>query len=1243
MGKSMSVRIVRLSMLVIVVLVAGPLGLAQSLPEFKQNQVIGDFRVANLYADSEGTIVGGKFWHTATGAPIYLLQIDTAPQTFMWVDVPADSNNGLAHSLEHLLVRKGTKGRYLSLLQEMRLSKAGAATFQDYNFFCLTSGTGMAGFLEQFHAWVDALYRPDFTDLEAEREFYHWAVTTEPGTQKKTLVEQGTVYNEEQTGQGIYTYYYELNKEAFGSANPFSHIAGGEPGEMRNVTPLEIRQFHAKHYRLGPGTGFIFVIDPKENVPVFLGHIGKELRGISDSGRSASAGVRSYKEPKYPYTPSSSTEIKIYPFPGASEGDRGVVRMEWRPERAGSQTDVRLLQLFLRALGNGEQSLLYKSLIDSNSRELDSGATNIYSGVFLENSPWIPVSSIDLSGIPGNHISSDKIERLRKHILAKIQMVSAYPENSPALTAFNELVMSSAKAWHRSERVWIKSAPRFDTEYKTDWKEYLNYLEMDPSFVRSLSDDTVWENVESQIRPGKNIWRDVVREFHLLDTPYATASVPSPELVTKMDQGRKERIRNRIEQLKKEFGGNDDQQALTQFEQAELKKTVEIDRITAQVKQPKFTDHPPLTADDDIQYRQFQLGTVPVIAVLFERDPTIDVGLSFDLKKIPKRLYKYLPILPRCIDSLGLKTPDRMVSYSDLLAETQKDLNEFSISYETNPTAERANLAIRASVTSSEELGRALALIKQMLQFSRLDLSSADRLRDLVLESQAEDDRYGKGEDSNWLWNPAYAFRHQEDVLFLALYSQFTRAHWNGRLRWLLHQSATQNEIDRLGQFAKDTLASFEGMSTKEISERISKLEAKGLELELLQYWEKNIFNFSQDELVEGFRRLTAEVQQDLATGPVKTIEDLKELLAMAVDRGALKIDLTLDPNILDQVRPLLSKFLASIPAPKQETQRAKSDLSQVDDKHLVLRTIEKRAGLSGEGFPWYVGFEDPSSPTGGAVFSADLPGYSQLDRKSVMKILSSKLASGIGPHSFHMKTIEAGLAYANSVASSPDAKLLYYYADRSPDLAALIQLVNSIAAGIPKLRDQSLIDYALQKAFPIQRSMSTFANRGKSLAADIYDGNEPEKVRRFSEALLKLREDPKLLSEVTQAGLPSIGSVLLMPEFREQQRTDRSIFFLVGPERLLSDAEKKLAIPKLLRLYRSDFWIDFTDQGTAINNGDVATPSQHNSKRQRVMGITPVKYFDEVKRAFSRALRWSCEKHSDSATAKRTICALNL
>jgi hypothetical protein len=101
------------------------------------------------------------------------------------------------------------------------------------------------------------------------------------------------------------------------------------------------------------------------------------------------------------------------------------------------------------------------------------------------------------------------------------------------------------------------------------------------------------------------------------------------------------------------------------------------------------------------------------------------------------------------------------------------------------------------------------------------------------------------------------------------------------------------------------------------------------------------------------------------------------------------------------------------------------------------------------------------------------------------------------------------------------------------------------------------------------------FAERGKKLAEDIYDGNEPAKVRRFSEAVLMLKHDPDLLPQILRSGLPSISPVLPEPQFKAVQREERSIFFFIGPERLLADAEKRLAVPKLVRLYPSDFWAE--------------------------------------------------------------------
>jgi hypothetical protein len=71
------------------------------------------------------------------------------------------------------------------------------------------------------------------------------------------------------------------------------------------------------------------------------------------------------------------------------------------------------------------------------------------------------------------------------------------------------------------------------------------------------------------------------------------------------------------------------------------------------------------------------------------------------------------------------------------------------------------------------------------------------------------------------------------------------------------------------------------------------------------------------------------------------------------------------------------------------------------------------------------------------------------------------------------------------------------------------------------------------------------------------------------------LRGDPNLLSEITSNAMEAVCPVLIKTDCRAEQQEARSLFFFVGSERFLSDAERKLVLPKLLRAYPSDFWID--------------------------------------------------------------------
>ena len=1146
---------------------------AEDLSRLKRNQQVSDFRVANLYADGDGKVVGAGFRHIPTGAPVFFLQIETVPQAFVWVDTPDDSNKGLPHSLEHLLAGKGTKGRYFNLLQIMKFGLSSAATYRDFNFYGLSSATGRDDFFEQFHALLDALYHPDFTDIEAEREFYHFAIVTDATAKTRNLVEAGSVYDEEQSGQGKNVYFYQLLSHVLGPQNPFGFDIGGIPDEMRGVTPEEIRRFHARQYRLGPGSGFIFAVSPKESVADFLAKLSQEFRQFLASHPPAQAEIAAAHDgPKYPIRPSERAETVIYPFPGASATDPGEVRYSWKSLRVDSPTELRLLQLFFRGLADGERSLLYKSLIDSKTREFDSGATTVESEPFLANGPRFPIWNVGVSGIPGRRITSAQIERMKDLLLSRIREISEYPDGSAHLAAFNDLLSSYSRSRQRGQNFWIKSPPGFGSgDNRTDWKELFEALEMDLSFVKSLPEQAVWQTIDSQIKSRKNVWRDLIRKFRLLDSPYAAAAVPSPQLLEELEKKRQDRIGNEIKLLMARYHTGDQQEALLRFEQSESLKTKEIDQIAAKVPRPRFTDHPPLTPDDEIQYRQFELDGVPVIATVFDRPPSIDVGLSFDLNNIPAKYYKYLPILPRCFDSLGLKRGAQITSYSTLSEAKEKFLN-FSVGYENNAASKRADLVIRASAVNVAEVPDVLALINQIIHFNDLDVANIDRLQDIVTRRLSADDSYMKQPESDWVRNPAFAFRYQDQPLAFAMNSQLTRSHWDSRLSWLLHKPVGAEEIADLGRFANGILSRSSAVSTEDLSRVLTRSDLGALQRELVEYWERNVSFFPKSEVNEGLRRLTLEVQEDLRQGPAKTVEELKDLQRLVLDRKTLHVDLMLSQSALDTIRPELLRFLKAIPARPLQKREATDSSSPPSP---ILARLAKRYRSADFSFPWYVGFESPEGGSGNAVFYADFPGYDQLDHKTLVNMLSSQLFAGDGPQSFYQKAREHGLAYGIFLASDPGSRLIWYYADRSPDIPSLVGFANSAAEKTSALQDQHAVDYVLRQSFPFPRTALTFSERAKAIAQDIRDGNTPERIRRFSEAVLRLRQDPNLFSELTQAGFVSICGVLLNEKCSEEQRDSRSLFFFAGPTTALDDIERRIAGPRILRIWPSDYWVE--------------------------------------------------------------------
>ena len=111
---------------------------------------------------------------------------------------------------------------------------------------------GVDVFYQDFERRMDALLHPDYSDEEIRREVRNFGITENAQDKALGLEEKGTVYNEmvssmDQPTRRLYSTTLNL---LYGQNHPLQFVSGGTPEALRQLTPADIRTFHAAHYFL---------------------------------------------------------------------------------------------------------------------------------------------------------------------------------------------------------------------------------------------------------------------------------------------------------------------------------------------------------------------------------------------------------------------------------------------------------------------------------------------------------------------------------------------------------------------------------------------------------------------------------------------------------------------------------------------------------------------------------------------------------------------------------------------------------------------------------------------------------------------------------------------------------------------------------------------------------------------------------------------------------------------------------
>ena len=97
-------------------------------------------------------------------------------------------------------------------------------------------------------------------------------------------------------------------------------------------------------------------------------------------------------------------------------------------------------------------------------------------------------------------------------------------------------------------------------------------------------------------------------------------------------------------------------------------------------------------------------------------------------------------------------------------------------------------------------------------------------------------------------------------------------------------------------------------------------------------------------------------------------------------------------------------------------------------------------------------------------------------------------------------------------------------------------------------------------------------------MAADLADGQTPERVRSFRHAVLNLRAEPNLSTELYKR-MGAVYAAVLPGYGTRAKDVPGAIYFVIGPEKQIEVYEKYLksvegADARVFRLYPRDFWV---------------------------------------------------------------------
>ena len=1148
-----------------------------SLEQLAPGQAVRGFSAQAVYLDGGDHPIGARMVHVKTGFTLDYLRIESAPQAMLCVTTYPTSDQGEPHTQEHLLLLKGNRGRKLGSTEAMALGASSAFTSQYRTCYHFHTVAGHEVFWPVFEGELDATLNPDYTDEEIRREVRNFGVDRAASGELR-LEEKGSVYNEMVRAyeSGDTVLWRVLGQLTYGAQHPLALDSGGYPAGIRTMTPADIRRFHDATYHLA-NMGMVGAFPSSMPLATVLDHTAALLEKYA--GRTGRV-IGEADLPRPAGAPPGTVEVAEFPY--ADTTSPGPMALVWPAMRSLDVTERTLLDLFLAAFAGDETTPMYRKLIDSRSRVIDLGASGLWALARPEQGE--PVM-IGLAGVAADKLDAPTIERVRGEVAAELARLAQLPDGDPALLAFDRGVLSRVTDLRRQLAKLLDTPPGFGIRGTgSAWPNQLELLARTTGFRKSVTLRPELAAIEQLLAAPGNPWRQRLRAWGMLDTPYGAAARPSPALRARIDAERRQRIEAEVARLGQVYGTRG-AATLARYEADYREQTRVIDEAARATPLPPLIDSPPMALDDELAFDARPIDGVPAFRATIGSMQSARVELAFRLDAVPEADLMYLALLPDLMSKVGVVDGGTVIASDQMRDRLRKEILELDLHYVSVPRSQRVELVVAGAGNDAAEMRLALGWMARAMLAANWRPDNLPRLRDVVDQAATALRQTMQGEEEDWVRDPHDAWWRQTSPLHLHTSSFLTRAHDLHRLRWQLLDPGDAKRTAEVAGFL-DELAAARRLPRAQLAQLAALAPAPGGPVApAIRRWAEALHRLSPSagalagkaladlkallpELPDGslaadWAYLCKQMAHDLGVGAAAALDRLRAVRDAIVAAGNARVVAVGSPAS----HAAIAADLAALIGKLDRAPRARQAYPALAPIAARLRDHARGAGEAR-----YVALVDPSTSSGVFINSAPATGLRDTSDDALLDYLASNTYTGHGAHSLWMKTAEAGLAYSNGVHPLVHDGQLEYYAERCP------RLPQTLSFAIAQLRaakiDVNIARYALSRAFD-SRIAASYEYRAEEMAGDLTDGVTPDVVKAFRHRLRELAGGDGLVATLA-ARMPKVyGRV--MPGYGPP--VPGGVYFVIGPDPQLTayQAYLRAAVGTsavLHRLYPRDFWI---------------------------------------------------------------------